>query len=131
MFIPGIVALLNADSGVTAWLAGQPLYAASNPNQPPTYPYVVYWYFESASPPRTFDGKVSRKARIQFDFIGRLTDCLAGFQAFKSVLDGYKGTLTGGSRVITCDVGGGPTSPLPKDPSVVKMSQDFIFQYAE
>lgn len=132
MFVQGVVALLTADFGVRTWLNGQPLYAVSNPNVPPAYPYVVFWYFETPSPPRTFDGKVSRAARIQFDFTGRLSDCIAGYQTFKNVLDGLANfVLPTGSTALSCEVGGGMTGPIPKDPSVIKMSQDFTFEYVE
>lgn len=95
----GLVALLNADSGVNALLAGR-VYPVQGPPDNPTYPYTTYQDI-TASSDYALDGAETQTRRIQFDHWGMAyADGKTIAKAFRNVLSGFSGTLQDGTRVL-------------------------------
>jgi len=100
----GIVSLLKADATV-AGLVGPRLFPVLvpegsmpvNAGDPPCLSYQII----SASAAYTLDPKELDTKRVQFDAWGvAYSDCKNVKQAVRNALDGYKGTLPDGTRVL-------------------------------
>lgn len=100
MFEAGLFALVTTDPGCSALIATR-LYPVQGVPDSPTFPYVTYQNIPSGNTEYAFDAAELDHSRIQFDIWG--TQFLAGktiMGALKTLLSGYQGTLSDGTRVL-------------------------------
>jgi hypothetical protein len=98
MLEQGITALLSADSGLAALIAGR-VYPVTPP-EAPVYPCITYLVV-SSKPDYALDGSQCGYKRLQFDvWSDSYAECKAVLNALRNALDGYRGTLSEGTRVL-------------------------------
>lgn len=108
MIDAGLVALLQANAGLEA-LIGTRIYPDVLPDEP-TLPAITYQFLGGNSKP-TFNTSGMQKLRVEFNCWsaswpqgGTKAQAAAVRDALVAALNGYQGTLTDGTRLLTADL---------------------------
>lgn len=134
MIEAGIVSLLNADSTVSG-LIGPRLFPVLvpegsmpiNAGDPPCLSYQVI----SNTPTYTLALNEFDQKRIQFDaWAVTYASCKSVKQAVRNVLDGYTGTLSDGTRVLSA-LRGMEIDFWESDSRVYRVLFEYIFRFVE
>lgn len=128
MLEQGITALLSADSGLAALIAGR-IYPATAP-ETPTFPLITYLVV-SSKPQYALDGSQCGYKRLQFDAFGSsYADCKTVLRALRNALDGYTGTLTDGTRVL-CALRGMEIDSFENDSRTYRSLTEYELTFVE
>jgi hypothetical protein len=97
----GIVALTTGDAGVSALVGNNVMPVLLNEGC--ALPALTFQLAGGRSDP-TFATSGMQRARYQFDAHGKTyASCAAVMAALRTLLDGFVGTLTDGTRVLNCE----------------------------
>lgn len=109
MLEAGLVALIEADSGMNSVIAGR-VYPILGPPDDPTYPYLTYQGIPVGNSDYALDGNKNRRRTIQFDAWGTpdvpgvssggFSEAAAVMTALRNLLEGYVGLLNDGTRIL-------------------------------